>query len=175
MFTINDDNHLLFSNLHLAAMEQDGKVTIKYGNETFKVELTDLDADAKLTVKSAFGVDNIDGRKNDIVLNGKTIEQTSNNGRQYIAVILEADGQEILDESQVIYTIDKNGNMGMTTPESSKIEGSKYTYGLYIKYKNGDYTATDKGDYTTSKTLIVPGKGNIELTFKLHAEEYEAE
>lgn len=92
-----------------------------------------------------------------------------------VAVTLEADGQVIDDPNEVVYTLQVNGNIGMTAPEAFGNDGVYYTYGIYTKYKNGDYTAADAGIRNITKTIIVPGKGRVDLKFVLHAEEYKAE
>lgn len=69
--------------------------------------------------------------------------------------------------------MDQNGNMGMTTPE--KASGKNYTYVIYMKYKNGDYEATDAETRTRNTKLIVTGKGSVDLVFVLQAKEYVAE
>lgn len=86
--------------------------------------------------------------------------------------MLEADGQEILDESNTVYALNSNGDLGITAPET--IAGDAMTYGFYMKYKNGDYEAADVGTKTYNRKLIVPGKGSVSLTFTLRAEEYKA-
>lgn len=92
-----------------------------------------------------------------------------------IAITLEADGTEIVDPKEVIYSLGTDGNLGMTSPESSGNDGKYYTYGIYMKYKNGDYTAEDTKSRVLKRKLIAPGKGSIDVTMTLHAKEYISE
>lgn len=48
-----------------------------------------------------------------------------------------------------------------------------YTYGIYMKWKDGDYTAEDEEIRTRQRRLIVPGKGYVDVTFVLQAQEYK--
>lgn len=125
-----------------------------------------------LTVKEAKAVNTQTDRKNEVSISGNKISQVSNNGNHLIGVVLEADGQEILNESDTVYALNSNGDLGITAPET--IAGEAITYGIYMKYKNGDYEAADVGNKTYNRKLIVPGKGSVNLTFTLKAEEYVA-
>ena len=166
-----DNNHLTVSNLYLIAGAIDGVNEIKYKDNIFNVTLEGIAHRKLLTINKVEGANTQIDRKNEVSIEGDTITQISNNGKHIIAVTLESDGQIINDTNEVIYSIESNGNMGMTSPESSGADHI-YTYGLYPKYKNGDYSIEEVGTYTRRKRLIVPGKGHIDLIFVLEAEEY---
>lgn len=168
-----ENGHLLVANLYLIAEAKDGATEVKYNNNTFKVTLGGLTDGTGLTVKDVRGVNTQLNRKNEVTVSGNVVTQNSNNGKHIVAVTLESDGQEVVDPSIVVYALESNGNLGMTSPEDSGDIGDFYTYGIYLKYKNGDYTASDAGTKTINKKLIIPGKGNVSLKFILNAEEYK--
>lgn len=173
IFTVTDANHLLVSTLHLAANAKDGIVLVEAGDNAYEVTLEGLDNGDTLTLAGAEGLATQPGRINEVTVDGTTITQVSNNGRHAIGVMLEADGSLINDTNAVIYTISANGNMGMTAPES--LDGSDiYSYVVYVRYVNGDFTADNAKTYTLDRKIVVPGQGNITLTFVLEAQEYVA-
>ena len=176
VFEVNDDNHLLVSNLYLVAEAKDGITGVIYANDKFEVSLNGLDNGDVLTVKDVKAVNTQADRINTVTLSedGKKVVQISNNGRHMIGVTLEANGAAITDPSEIIYSVYKNGNLGMTTPENTGNGGEFYTYGLYMKYKDGDYTAADAKDITFDIKLVAPGKGHVDMEFILHAQEYTA-
>lgn len=173
VFDITDDNHLMVANLYLAAEAKDGVAEVVYGNEQANVTLEGLDNGDVLTIARAIPMNTQDGRKNEVTLTGNKIVEKSNNGKHLIGVILQADGNEILDESETVYALNSNGDLGITSPEA--FGSDKCSYGIYMKYKAGDYEAADVGTKTYNRKLIVPGKGSVNVTFTLQAEEYKAE
>lgn len=166
-----EEGRLLVANLYLAALAQDGIANVEAGKNVYEVTLEGLDGGDTLAFVEAKGVNTQEGKINEVTVEDSTITQVSNNGLHMIAVTLEADGQKIIDANQIIYALRDNGQLGMTTPESIGNNGEMYTYGLYMKYKDGDYEAADVGEMVQNVTLIVLGKGNIELTFVLNAQE----
>ena len=166
-----EEGRLLVANLYLAALAQDGIAKVEAGKNVYEVTLEGLDGGDTLAFVEAKGVNTQEGKINEVTVEDSTITQVSNNGLHMIAVTLEADGQEIIDANQIVYALRDNGQLGMTTPESIGNNGEMYTYGLYMKYKDGDYEAADAGEMVQNVTLIIPGKGNIELTFVLNAQE----
>lgn len=174
VFEVDELNHLLVANLYLAAEAKDGIAEVEYGNEMMKATLEGLDNGDVLSVKEIKGVNTQTDRKNQVSVSGSKITQVSNNGKHMIAVTLEADGAEIIDPSETVYALTTSGDLGITSPESTGNNGKFYTYGIYMKYKNGDYEAADIGTKTYTRKLIVPGKGSVTLTFTLKAEEYKA-
>lgn len=173
VFDVTDDNHLMVANIYLAAEAKDGIAEVVYGNEQSNVTLQGLDNGDTLVIKDAIAVNTQDGRLNEVTRTGNKIVEKSNNGRHLIGVILQADGADILDGSETVYALNSNGDLGITSPET--IGGVDMTYGIYMKYKDGDYEAADVGTKTYNRRLIVPGKGSVNVTFTLQAEEYKAE
>lgn len=173
IFEVNANSHLLVSNLYLAIEAKNGVSTVAYNGNSFKVTLDELNNGSALTVKEVKGVNTQNGRKNDVSVSGNTITEVSNNGRHMIAVTLQSNGTDIVDPNEVVYSLGTDGNLGMTSSEASGNDGVYYTYGIYMKYKNGDYTAEDVGTKTLNRKLIVPEKGSIDLIFVLKSEEYK--
>lgn len=166
-----EEGRLLVANLYLAALAQDGIAKVEAGENAYNVTLEGLNGGDTLTFVEAKAVNTQAGKVNEVTVEGSTITQVSNNGQHMIAVTLEAEGEKIIDANQIVYALRDNGQLGMTTPESTGNNGEMYTYGLYMKYKDGDYTAEDAGEMIQNVNLIVPGKGNVELTFVLNAQE----
>ena len=167
-----EDNHLLVSNFYLTVHAKDGIVTVKTETDAFEVTLEGLDGGDTLALNKAIPAFTQEGRINEVTVDGSTITQVSNSGNHGLAVMLEADGQLLNDADLICYSLLSNGNIGMTTPNA--IDGEMYTYGAYLKYTGADYTAEDATTITSVRTLFVPGKGSIELTFVLEAQEYIA-
>lgn len=172
VYKVTEEGHLLVSNLHLVAHAKDGITKVETHNEAFEVTLEGLDNGDTLELNRAVPGFTKSGRINEVTVDELKVTQISNNGTQGVGVMLEADGALINDASQIIYTLKPNGNMGITTPE--KVNGEMYTYLVFLKYANRDYTASDVGTYPMTTTLILPGKGSITINFVLEAQEYIA-
>lgn len=176
VFDVNENNHLLVSNLYLITEAIDGVSEVESGNDTFKVTLEGLNSGSTLTITEVKGVNTQLDRINTVTFDGdKNIVQTSNNGKHMIGITLEANGVKIVSPTDVVYSLGTDGNLGMTSPENSGNNGVYYTYGIYMKYKNGDYTAADAKDKVLKRKLIVPGKGSVDVVMTLHAKEYISE
>lgn len=131
--------------------------TISIGDENHNVKVL------KNSTTSDLQLTNIVGKKvtGEIFNAEKTgdtsISIESSNGLQYYGLVLTYGGVELTDVDVILYRLDSNKSMGMTTPE--KLGETMVTYASYPWYYEGKYPA----DYVNK---VFP------LTYKIGSPEY---
>lgn len=161
------EGKLYVSLLHMVAEARNNKVSITHGNKIDYATLDNEPGKYTLNIVEASEMNTQPYSINEIKLSGNVIKVKSDDGRHGVYIDIAANNDVLNDEDLVIYRIDQNKNMGITTVEKTK--DGNHTYGVYPKWKNGGYTADDAGEYKFDTKLIIAGKGSIEFTVKLTA------
>lgn len=168
------DSKLLVSIFLLGLETATDEITITYGDNVKTIKGVEGVPATELPITEVLALNTQEGYTNNIETsdNNKVITQTTGFGSQAVGVVLQADGEDILDTSTVI--LYKAGNyIGISTPET--MGEDTVTFAFYGKYSTGAYTEEDTR--TFDFTLLVPDKGiaQFNLTVKCIVETVEEE
>ena len=168
------DSKLLVSVFLLGLETVTDEITVTYGDNVKTIKGVEGVPATELPITEVLGLNTQKGYTNNIETsdNNKVITQTTGFGSQAVGVVLQADGQDILDTSTVI--LYKAGNsIGISTPE--RMGDDTVTFAFYGKYSTGAYTEEDTR--TFDFTLLVPDKGiaQFNLTVKCIVETVNSE
>lgn len=159
------DSKLLVSVFLLGLETVSEEITVTCGDNVKTIKGVEGVPATELPITKVLGLNTKEGYTNNIETsdNNKVITQTTGFGSQAVGVVLQADGQDILDTSTVILYKAGTG-IGISTPE--RMGNDTVTFAFYGKYSTGAYTEEDTRIFDV--TLLVPEKGiaQFNLTVK---------
>lgn len=162
-----EGNNLYVSIFTLAVKTVSDEIKVVCGNNTKVITDANSIPATQLPITQVLALNTQEGYKNDITTsdNNTKIVENSEHGTHAVGIVLQSEGEDILDTS-IYYLYVSELSMGISTPE--EMSGKDVTFAYYGKYSTKPYTEEEQRVFNF--TILIPAKGAAEFQLTVNCE-----
>lgn len=143
-----------------------GMSTVVAGGIVYNVPAFTPVEGAKPMVISKAVIEEKAGCAGAVEVDGDKVYATIGHCGQMAGLVLSSNGAAITDTELLVYVLKEDGTASITTPEMCNGESVSYAW-YSFPYSNRPVSEEEDGAFSTvSKRLVVPGYGNLDVTFQ---------